>query len=313
MMVYYAHPIDQTPDVLRKGHRAIIWDLSPSFDWVYDPAGAFASQEATFDTRVQDINDLALIEADAVFAILPPNVPTVGAVREILKAAELGKPTLVYCLTRPIGLGRVPECVDFWMADERPGQRHDDVRDAARSLAARAEAYRAQPIFLPATEDDGEATERQPFDVLVHGGPEINQLCYSGPLMAERKYEGDAAWDVPALETVTLRAGERKRVKTGVFIAPPPNVWVSMVGRSSMFAKGLFVEPGVIDSGWRGELEAKVYNLSGGQVTILASERIAQLIPHRVTAQLLSTVDVGRPQDLPYGDRGTNGWGSTGS
>lgn len=304
MMLYYAHPIDQANEsVDRIAYGSVRRDLLNEWEWVYDPAGAFSSTHGTYEPRVQDVNDIALLEADAVFALLPHGVPTIGTVTEIHKAAQAGKPVMVYCQTRPIGLGRMPENVHFWMADTAPGNRHADIRDASRALRARTEELLSQPIFLLPAERNGEAT-----DDLSGSGI----FCYSGPMGAERKYEGDAAWDVPASHRTLFDPHERKRVKTGVFIAPPDDVWVSMVGRSSNFERGLFVEPGVIDAGWRGELEVKVYNLSGDHVMIEAGERIAQLIPHKIQAQTLKPINVGGPESLPYGDRGTNGWGSTG-
>lgn len=312
MMLYFAHPIDQDNGQLaRIGNSNVRRDLLEHFDWVFDPAGAFtATSPPIYDARVQDINDLAILEADAVFALLPPGVPTVGTVTEIHRAAQAGKPVTVYCQTRPIGLGRLPDNVDFWLSDAIPAHRHDDIREAARSLRQRAEAYQDQPILLLPAEDK-EAARAHVRDIV--GNEPGSEFCYSGPLQAVRKYDGDAAWDVPSAETVKLRIGDRRRIKTGVYIAPPDDVWVSMVGRSSMFGKGLFCEPGVIDAGWRGELEVKVYNLANEPVTIEAGERIAQLIPHRIVAQQLVPLDVGGPENLPYGDRGTNGWGSTGS
>lgn len=307
MMLYFAHPIDQASSADRVGYGAIERTLAGVFDWVFDPGAAFSVTGAPeFDPRVQRLNEYALHMSDAMFAMLPPGGNTVGTVREILFAADTEMPTLIYCQSRPIGLGDLPPNVEFWQANTAPGLRHEDIQRAARRLYELTSNSKDPDMASVVPVAKGRPRNAVPG--LSGGG----FLHYYGPLHAERKYDGDAAWDVPAMERVTLSVGQRARVRTGVYIAPPDDVWVHMVGRSSMFAKGLFVEPGVIDAGWRGELEAKVYNLSSSPVVIEEGERIAQLIPHRIEAQLLLPQEVSSLELLPYGDRGTNGWGSTG-
>ncbi len=309
-MVYYAHPIDQAPDSLtaKLANRTVRDTLADVFAWVYDPADAFRTKLAPFDDRVQLVNHQALDQVDALFAVLPSGTPTVGVVTEILYASSRGIPTLVFCDRRPVGLGS-PPFVRFHISDVPPAQRRGDIEVAARALLEWIEDQEAMEMAYNAQEAEGR--QRNAVPGLYDGSAGF--LTYHGPLMAERKYHGDAAWDVPAAETVTIHQGSRCRVPTGVYVAPPSDIWLHMVGRSSMFAKGLFVEPGVIDSGWRGELEAKVYNLSGVDITIEAGERIAQLIPHRIEAQVIPTYAVPDLMLLPEGDRGTNGWGSTGA
>lgn len=304
MLVYFAHPIDQASVAETVGYRSVARQLAKVFGWVFDPSRAFlADPELDFDKRVQRINNEAIALADAVFAMLPAAGNTIGTVAEVIRAAHLGHPVMVYSPKMPIGLGDLPPNVELWQADPLPGKRNADLEAAARRLLEVTETIN---LMYPAQE-----LHQAKGTSFLSEGPQT--LHYSGPLHAARRYNGDAAWDVPSEYNVILEPGERRRVKTGVYVAPPPDVWISMVGRSSMFGRGLFVEPGVIDSGWRGELEAKVYNLSSTEAIIKAGERIAQLIPHRVEAQRLVPVDVGEPANLPDGDRGTNGWGSTGS
>jgi dUTP pyrophosphatase len=302
-MLYFAHPVDQASSAEVLGYTNLVRQMVGIYDWVYDPGQAFHTAEVPFDARVQLTNMAVLEKADAVFAMFPPNGQTVGVAAEVIQAVALGIPTMVYAERMPIGLGHL--AVPFWKSTPVPGERRDDVRSAV--LALMNLPAPAIPFGIPVAKDGQRSG--QDGDL----GSVLPDLCYSGPLQAVRRYEGDAAWDVPAAETVTLRIGARARIKTGVYVAPPPDVWIAMVGRSSNFARGIFVESGVIDSGWRGELEAKVYNLAGEPVTIEAGERIAQLIPHEIVAQQLNPVNVGGVEGLPYGDRGSNGWGSTGS
>jgi dUTP pyrophosphatase len=66
--------------------------------------------------------------------------------------------------------------------------------------------------------------------------------------------------------------------------------------------------PGLIDSGYRGELKVLLINHGKEAVTIERGERIAQLVIQRVASAIL--VEVER---LPESARGTGGFGSTGA
>jgi dUTP pyrophosphatase len=66
--------------------------------------------------------------------------------------------------------------------------------------------------------------------------------------------------------------------------------------------------PGLIDSGYRGELKVLLINHGAEPVTIARGERIAQLVIQRVASVTL--VEVER---LPDSARGVGGFGSTGT
>lgn len=123
-----------------------------------------------------------------------------------------------------------------------------------------------------------------------------------------RAYPDDAGFDLTAVGQHVVSGGGAVQIPTSVSIAPPPDHWALLVGRSSTWTKlGLMTIPGVIDTGWRGPLYAQVYNPGTEPVTIAHNQRIAQLI-------LLPTWQ-GKAQyvqELPEHDRGTNGFGSSG-
>ena len=138
---------------------------------------------------------------------------------------------------------------------------------------------------------------------------EIQRLDPSLPV-PRYAHPGDAGLDLIASEAVTLRAGERAAVPTGLVIAVPPG-WVGLVHPRSGLAlrHGVTVAnaPGTIDTEYRGELKVLLINLGADPVTFARGDRIAQLLLQPVGRA--TVVEVAEFADT---DRGSGGFGSTG-
>ena len=122
---------------------------------------------------------------------------------------------------------------------------------------------------------------------------------------------GDAGLDLRASELATFEPGERRLVPTGLAVAIPEGHAGFVLPRSGLaMQKGVTVlnAPGLIDSGYRGELKVLLINHGAEPVTIARGERIAQLVIQPVASVTL--VEVER---LPDSARGTGGFGSTGA
>ena len=122
---------------------------------------------------------------------------------------------------------------------------------------------------------------------------------------------GDAGLDLRASETATLAPGERRLVPTGLAIAISEGHAGMVLPRSGLaIQKGVTVlnAPGLIDSGYRGELKVLLINHGAEPVTIARGERIAQLVIQPVASATLVEVD-----RLPDSARGAGGFGSTGA
>lgn len=122
---------------------------------------------------------------------------------------------------------------------------------------------------------------------------------------------GDAGLDLFAAEDVTLGPGERHAVATGFALAIPEG-YAGFVqarsGRSLTQGLGLANAPGLIDSGYRGEVKVIVVNLdAAGKIAIARGEKIAQLVIQKVEQAQFELVD-----ELPSSERGEGGFGSTG-
>jgi dUTP pyrophosphatase len=122
---------------------------------------------------------------------------------------------------------------------------------------------------------------------------------------------GDAGLGLRASESVKLEPGERRLVPTGLAIAIPEGHAGLVLPRSGLaMQKGVTVlnAPGLIDSGYRGELRVLLINQGPAVVAIERGERIAQLVIQPVARVRL--VEVER---LPDSARGEGGFGSTGA
>jgi dUTP pyrophosphatase len=122
---------------------------------------------------------------------------------------------------------------------------------------------------------------------------------------------GDAGADLRSTSAVTISAGERSLVPTGVSIALPAGYVGLVHPRSGLAAKhGITVlnTPGTIDAGYRGEIMVILYNSSKTDFEVAVGDRIAQLVIQTVeTANFLSV------EKLPETERGESGFGSSGS
>ena len=124
-------------------------------------------------------------------------------------------------------------------------------------------------------------------------------------------HPGDAGLDLHAAEDVVLKPGERASVRTGIAVAIPDGYAGFVVPRSGLAARhgiGVVNAPGLIDSGYRGEIRVLLINLDPNEPFELAKgERIAQLVIQHVEEATLREV-----AELPESARGEGGFGSTG-
>jgi dUTP pyrophosphatase len=124
-------------------------------------------------------------------------------------------------------------------------------------------------------------------------------------------HEGDAGYDLHAAEAVTIEPGARASVGTGIAVAIPDGQAGLVVPRSGLAARhGISVvnAPGLIDSGYRGEIRVLLLNTDGAEpFAVEPGDRIAQLVLVRV-----ETAAVEEVAELDETARGAGGFGSTG-
>ena len=123
---------------------------------------------------------------------------------------------------------------------------------------------------------------------------------------------GDAGCDLLAAEDMTIQpGGGRALVPTGIALAIPEGYAGFVQPRSGLAVKnGVSVlnSPGLIDSGYRGELKILLINTDPSTpFDVVRGERIAQLVIQKVEQVQFDEMD-----SLPSSDRGDGGFGSTG-
>lgn len=127
-----------------------------------------------------------------------------------------------------------------------------------------------------------------------------------------RAYPGDAGLDLYALEEGVLAPGERATIGTGIAVEIPDGEAGLVLPRSGLAARhGIAIvnAPGLIDSGYRGEVRVLLLNTDGAsEFAVSGGDRIAQLVLVRIETPELEEVD--RLEDSA---RGGGGFGSSGS
>jgi len=125
-----------------------------------------------------------------------------------------------------------------------------------------------------------------------------------------RAYAGDAGLDLSACERVELGPGERALVPTGLAVAIPEGHAGYVQPRSGLAAKhGISIvnTPGLVDSGYRGELLVNLVNTDAREPFVVEpGMRIAQLVILELPEIELVEVD-----ELPPSERGVRGFGSS--
>lgn len=138
------------------------------------------------------------------------------------------------------------------------------------------------------------------------------QRLDDGLPLPERAHPGDAGFDLRSTVDLVLAPGERALVPTGVAVAIPLGYAGLVQPRSGLAARhgiGIVNAPGLIDSGYRGEIKVIAINLDRSQpFEIHRGDKIAQIVFYPVPETKLREVD-----ELPESERGAGGFGSSGS
>jgi dUTP pyrophosphatase len=150
---------------------------------------------------------------------------------------------------------------------------------------------------------------------MTHATPGFGELRFvrldPRARLPTRAHPGDAGLDLCALEPAVLAPGARTSVRTGLAVEIPEGRAGLVLPRSGLAARhGVTVvnAPGLIDSGYRGELRVLLVNTDRQQPFALApGDRIAQLVVVRI--------ELAVPEEAPAltdSLRGTGGFGSSG-
>jgi dUTP pyrophosphatase len=129
----------------------------------------------------------------------------------------------------------------------------------------------------------------------------------------EYAYPSDSGFDLFSTEDVILQPFGRALVPTGIKLLIPEEFEIQVRPKSGLaINQGLTVlnTPGTVDSGYNGEIKVIIFNTNNITVSISKGTKIAQaVLCPVVNGKYVNLIQVDKVED---GDRGDNGFGSTG-
>ena len=129
-------------------------------------------------------------------------------------------------------------------------------------------------------------------------------------VVPSRAYDGDAGLDLASCERVLLEPGERATVGTGLAVAVPDGYAGFVQPRSGLASRhGITIvnAPGLVDSGYRGELRIVLLNTDAREAFVVEpGMRIAQLV-----VVPIASAEPLEVEELPETERGVRGFGSS--
>jgi dUTP pyrophosphatase len=301
MFAYLAHPIDLAGQSSWLG--SMLGDLNALL--VKCKVGAFRPGMSylanTSDPKhvryINELNNVAIHQADALIAVLSSEIPTLGTPVEISFALSCRKPVLILTdISASVQLAAWAEQGAVVVDMSHPDFTWPTPEQMSVYLTRAYVAQKERPTWQP--------------DVTAQDGPPPLLVLKDGAAnLKPGKYRGDAGIDLAITHPESLEPGEYRLLGTGVHVAIPDGWFGLVTGRSSTWAKHRCrTQPGVIDSGYRGELMVGLKNESAGRVGWEAGTRLGQLILLPTFGGSVETVDT-----LPEHERGLNGYGSSGS
>lgn len=130
-------------------------------------------------------------------------------------------------------------------------------------------------------------------------------------LNPNRAHKGDAGIDLFSTHEQILYLGDTTAINTGLIFGIPVGYCGFILPRSSMGKRGIIIpnSPGLIDSGYRGEIKVLLLNISNEIYKVKKGDKIAQLVIVRHEQVTPQKVD-----ELPpsFDNRGVGGFGSSG-
>lgn len=129
-----------------------------------------------------------------------------------------------------------------------------------------------------------------------------------GAYKLERAHPTDAGLDIRAMKDGIVRAKNSMTFGTGVHIELPSEVMGDIRPKSGLMFKRDLLTFGTVDEGYDGEIMIHMFNLSDQDYWVRRGDKIAQLVTTRVVYEPVDAVN-----EINGGERGANGFGSTGN
>ncbi|AZS10426.1 deoxyuridine triphosphatase [Arthrobacter phage Supakev] len=301
--LYLAYPIDFA------GGHSVTAEIAMTVAWAkdtilrdsgilaYDPGAAWTvGSRRKVTPELQKINNAAIQASDAMLAYAPAGVKSWGVPSEVEKGAARGMNVVIITDGDPSWAMPTNKNVHIMQTGVPGGGWKETTIEALGHLADQK---------LPTFARGNPVRERKElkFAPIEEASPNPVQL-------PTRAYSDDAGLDLFVSEDTWVPANGFKDIRSHIRVELPGWSWGFLVGRSSTLRKkGLLVNPGIIDAGYRGELFSGVQNMTGKPVLVEAGERIAQLI---LLTNATRGMEPTMVPELSSHARGANGFGSSG-
>lgn len=305
--LYVARPIDhaQAEDVTQTIAKTVqvIKDqvLAHSGVLTFDPCAAFTvGSKREVSPELQEINNKAIHACDAMLVFAPKGVKSWGVPAEVELANSRGMNIAIVTDGKPTWAMPTGRNVKYIRVDQQAGGSEGWLSAACSALTWLTDAQ--MPKFTTNGRNGQERTLIQFAPVEGVAGDQVK--------LPTRAYSDDAGLDLYTTKGMWVGVGEFVDVPTSLRMQLPPWAWGFLVGRSSTLRKHkLMVNPGIIDTGYRGELFIGVQNLGDKPVRVEEGMRLAQLIVMgNATRRVTPTME----EDLDAHSRGNSGFGSSG-
>ena len=137
--------------------------------------------------------------------------------------------------------------------------------------------------------------------------PNISVKLDKGAFLPERAHDTDAGADIRTPFDLVVPPHDSVIVATGVHVQTPPNCVTMIKSKSGLNIKHDITSEGVVDEGFSGEIIVKLYNHGNRDKYFKRGDKITQIVVMPVLYPTYVESD-----KIESGDRGINGYGSTG-
>lgn len=135
----------------------------------------------------------------------------------------------------------------------------------------------------------------------------MNYKLNEGAFAPTRAHRKDVGTDLRSPVDVTIYPGESVVIDTGVCAEIPRGFCGQLWSKSGLNVNHGITSTGLVDSGYNGSIKVKLYNHSHEIYTVHCGDKISQLVIVACVTDDINIVD-----EISGGERGANGFGSTG-
>ena len=144
-------------------------------------------------------------------------------------------------------------------------------------------------------------------DSEAHFSKDLPCALEDGAQLPTRGHAQDAGLDLYSREAKTIPLYGYEEFDTGVHVELPPGSCGLLVSKSGLNINRNLISTGLIDEGYSGSIKVKLYNLGDKDQRIQKGAKISQLLILPVM-----TMNPVLVEEVAGGDRGSDGFGSTG-